>query len=372
MKYQLAYSLFFALFLLPTTGAQSLPESPSQQGTAPQFHKPANISDERVYGLFFLRVARLNELESSAASDTPETKKSYVIPYLQKRLQVTDAQAADVNQIALQLKDSLAQQDAQAREIRTKRHIEVQTKRAQNLPAPSRPAALTAIPAQRTALILAARDQLRNSLGSDSFARLDAGLKAPAATRKAKAVANLANDQSNTSEEDRTARKNRLAYRAFLHQVIGFKARAAQERSMGLSKTADGYSTEVQRLASLNDEQARIVDEIATDYSNKLDPCVKQYRELHEKYGQRWLALSSTGVRASDDQELGGIKGKLKQVHGQIDELTDTAIQHLQQRLGQEEFGRLDAFVKQPVKRLPLQSPESSAIPAVPKLEAAR
>jgi hypothetical protein len=316
-----------------------------------------------------MRVAQLNELESQATSDTAAANRGYVVLYLQRRFDITAAQAEEMNRIGLQMKDALTQQDAQAQEIRTERHIEVQTNRARNLPAPPRSAKLDAMPAQRTALILGARDRLRESLGNDVFAHLDADLKAQFAKQATATGSNSEDDKSDISEEDRVASKNRIAYRAFLHEVMVFKARAIKERSLGLSKTADGYSTEVQRLASLNDEEVRILDEIATDHSNKLDPFMKQGQELTKKYNQRWLALSATSESLSGDKELDDIKDKLKKLSGQIDELIDGAIQNLRERLGEGEFNRFDAFVKQTVKRLPDQSLESGALLQVPKLE---
>jgi hypothetical protein len=326
------------------------------------------MTDERVYDLFFSQVARLDDLENQPSSNPASKAQDYVGLYLQRRLHVTPGAAEEVKEIALRLRGSLAMQDAHARELRTKRHVELQTSREQNLPIPPRPAELAAIPVQRTAAILAARDQLRATLGNDAFMRLDSRLKTKAPQRVRAADAS----GRDISQEERIAGKNRLVYRAFLHEVVGFDAQASKERALGLLKTADSVRTEVQRLAGLSDQQARIVEEVATDYGDKLAPVVQQYRELRGQYGRQWLALSATGKSVSENKELGDAKDKAKQTRGKIDALTDSAIRQLQQRLGDEVFSQLDTFVKQRVKRLPPPSLESSANAATPKLEATR
>lgn len=305
---------------------------------------PWERGDQYLYRVFFANVTRMNQQAEDA--ERLGMNSQYLRTYYQNSAQLEPWQTTLLNQTAAELAARLAQYDERAKALRKEWHIVVQTKRQRHEPVPPIPAQIRTLQAGSEALILQARDQLRRNLGDSEFTRLDAYVrqhapwKRPASSDEGGAQTTGATPQVKATISDHTL------YAGLFHSVVRFKADAEEERALGFTELADGLTTSVQRRAGLTEEQGRILDEVATEYSQawaalkpRLDAARLPYRKL-------CLEMLARDGKITQTAELAAVQQPIRAIASEVDALTDHAIQRLRQGLGDEEFLRLDGFVK--------------------------
>jgi hypothetical protein len=313
---------------------------------------PPGSGDSYFYSFFFRRVSRIHEEVEEARQ--AGVKSDYLQQYLSKKTSLRPSQAAQVDATAIELKAQLAAYDAHAKELKTKRHVLFQQLRLQNLPIPPANVEIKSLSAGRVALILRARDRLRANLGEEDFGRLDVFVKSRMLGGQLSTVAaERVNVSARPSPTE--ADRNRLRYRALLRAVVRFKKDAEKERALGLPKIADSLLTEVQRLAQLSDEEARTLDEIAADYTQKLAESEAKAKEARRQYHKLRLEMFAQNGHIKESEKLEAARNTLKMLRRETDGLTDNSIAQLQTRFGATEFTRFDEFVRRPIKTLPSQ-----------------
>ena len=173
MKNRLWLALFAACtvvsaiaFNVVTTKRQLAAEVHSQ--SRPQSETLPSVPEHIIYGFLFRNVTRNNERNIDLRAKGTVTKKYFAF---RRELGFTAEQSRLLTEIASDCESQVRQQDRNAQFIIAEFRARLpKTKEAQ---APPPPAELKTMWEERNAIILRARDRLRDALGEDTFDRLD-------------------------------------------------------------------------------------------------------------------------------------------------------------------------------------------------------
>jgi hypothetical protein len=344
-------ALFVALAQIPSTTTSS---------TSMAMKRPWERGDQYLYGHFFAHVSRVNQQAEEA--EQLGMNSGYLRGYFQTTVQLTAAEAVLLNQVAADLSAQLAAYDANAKQVRTDWHVVVQRSRLNHEAIPPTPAQVRSLQPGRDALILQARDRLRQSLGDAEFGRLDSYVRSHAPWKRAAESTATAPGAPPTG----VGTSDRFFYIALFRSVAHFKAAADAEASLGLPESAAAMRTLIQRRAGLTDEQARVLGQVATEYLQARAAYNVQLKTAALPYRRLTLDMLAAGGTISKTPELAAAAAPAKEITRQMDALTDAAIQRLRAELGDEGFARADAFAKRMARDAqPMASSPSGAVQGV-------
>jgi hypothetical protein len=308
-------------------------------------NRPWERGDRYLYQRFFAHVNSINQRADDA--ERQGMNSYYLRNYIQKTALLYPSQVAVLNQVAAELANNLAQYNATAAEARKDWHILVQRKRLSHEPVTPVPAQIRALQAGRDTLVLQARDRLRLGLGEAEFARLDSYLRTNPPWKRPGVDGSQEQIHPEVSE---APVRDRDHYKGFFRLVRYLKTKAEQERKLGLSELADGVQTIIQRQAGLSNEQTRILEKAASDYFQKLESYKPQIEAARRFYMKVRLDMLASEGKVTPTPELAAAQKSLSAVLNRIDTFADEAVQQLRKELGEEDFVRLDSFVRQRTK----------------------
>jgi AraC-like DNA-binding protein len=273
------------ILLIITVPVLALAQEPISTGisstkSAPVIPKhPWERGDQYLYGKFFALVNRVDADADEA--DRAGMSSQYLRNYFQTKAALAPTQVILLNQTARDLAAQLAQYDSKTAELRQQRHVLVQKKRMNGEPIPPVPAQILGPQAGRDALVLQARDRLRLNLGDSEFARLDTYVRAHAPWKEPILPAP---DTIPAQKPNAASVPDRVYYITLFRSVAYFKAKAEEERKLGLTKVAESLTTLVQRQAGLTPEQFQILDRVATEYLQAYETSAKQLQAAQLPY----------------------------------------------------------------------------------------
>ena len=338
------------ILLIITVPVLALAQTPapteiSPAKSAPVMAKhPSERGDQYFYGKFFALINRVSAEADQADRDGMNSK--YLRNYFQTKVPLNSEQVVLLNQTASDLAAQLAQYDAKAAELRQQRHVLVQKNRMNGAPIPPLPAQILGLQPGRDALILQARDHLHLNLGDQEFARLDTYVRAHAPWNQPTIPTPNLSPTQNTN----AAVPDRVYYISLFRSVSYFKAKAEEERKLGLTNVADSLTTLIQRQSGLTPEQFQIVDRAATDYLQAYQASTQQLKAAQLPYRKLVLDMLARNGKTTATPELTAAQKGMQTITKQMDDSADSAVQSLRAALGEEAFVRLDSFVKKKTK----------------------
>lgn len=337
------------LFVIVAALLVVLAQTPSTTPKSAIGKAPWERGDQFLYRVFLAQVTRISEQADEA--ERLGLNSQYLRSYYINTAQLNASEAVLLSEVASDLASQLAQYDANARELRTRWHVLVQRKRLNHEPISPVPKELRELQAGRDALILRARDRLRLSLGEAEFNRLDSWVRANAPWKQPGTAPT--NTQTGAAQNTRPPISDSSLYVPLFRSVAYFKAKADEETSLGLPELADNLRTVIQRRAGLTDEQARVLDEVATQYLQTRTAYAAQLEAAKLPYNKLALEMLAHDGKITPTPELAAAQIPMNLIRKQMDALAASAIQRLRSELGDEGFGRLDSFAKRKLKAQP-------------------
>lgn len=159
------------LFAISRTSSSREPVHSHSSAQSVGVPRERTVEDSMVYGFLFHRVARLKEKTKELQMQRRISQKPYFA--LQKDASLTDDQAMALDAIAESCQQQVRVQDQKAQKIISAFQDNFPGGKVPAGGSPPPPPELKAMWAERNAMILRCRDQLRSVLGSEAFLKLD-------------------------------------------------------------------------------------------------------------------------------------------------------------------------------------------------------
>lgn len=166
-----ALTLGVLFAIIRTTSSSRRPDHNHPMVQSVVVPRTGTVEDSVVYGFLFHRVARLKEKTKELQIQRRISQKPYFA--LQKEASLTDDQAMALDAIADSCQQQVRVQDRKAQKIISAFQDNFPGGKVPVSGSPPPPPELKAMWAERNAIILRSRDQLRSALGSEAFVMLD-------------------------------------------------------------------------------------------------------------------------------------------------------------------------------------------------------
>ena len=155
--------------------------------------------------------------------------------------------------------------------------------------------------------------------------------------------------QTNQTQQSQAQVPDQVVYKFLFHHVAALKKKAQEAEKDG--KDATQFRTHFQRKASLTDQEANALNEVAAAYALEEESLLARAKPIVEAYKGQY-----PGGQVPTGQKPAPPPAELSAIAREHDALALRAREQLRVRLGDDSFSRFDKFVKTRVAAVAQQS----------------